>query len=87
MDRFGRHRKTLDSVCDQAHVVTPSDTEDLVDVCRSLYVGTGGDLVCTLANDASPVTFKDVPSGSWLPIRIRRVHAAGTTAANLVALT
>lgn len=62
--------------------VTKSDTAELN--ARGLYVGTGGDLVITTV-EGNDVTFKNVASGSWLPIYAYRVKAA-TTAADIVAL-
>lgn len=66
--------------------VTTSDSTDFSGfVTRGIYVGVGGDVVAvTVANSA--VTFKNVPSGTVLPVRARRVNATSTTATDLVAL-
>lgn len=69
--------------------VTPSDANDLPNVSRALYVGTGGDVVLIGANaspQATGVTFKNVPAGAILPVKARKVLATGTTASNIVAL-
>ena len=56
-----------------------------------LYVGTGGDLVVIIAGTLgggqsfSPITFKNVPAGSILPVIVDYV-IIGTTAGDLVAL-
>ena len=56
-----------------------------------LYVGTAGDLNVIIAGTLgggqtfSPVTFKNVPAGSILPVIVDYV-TTGTTAADLVAL-
>lgn len=52
---------------------------------RAIWVGTGGTLVCTLA-DGSVVTLKNVGSGVMLPIAIIRVDAT-STATDLVGLS
>ena len=52
----------------------PSDAADLAVTPKGIYVGTGG------------VTFRNLPSGSLLPVRARRVLATGTTAADMLVL-
>ena len=57
------------------------------DVCRSVYVGTGGNVTLRLQNSSS-VKFHNVDDGTMLPIRaIEVVSQSGdmdTTAENLV---
>jgi len=48
-----------------------------------LYVGTTGDVSVMPADGAAFIVFKNVPSGSFLPVYIKAVHTA-TTAADLV---
>jgi len=67
--------------------VTPHDT-NAQPVMRELYVGTGGDIVGLLAGDdpdATPRTWKNVPSGSRLPYSFVLVTTA-TTAADMLAI-
>lgn len=45
----------------------------------ALYVGTGGHITVTMASGQS-VTFKNVPSGTFLPIAASKVTAVGGTA-------
>jgi hypothetical protein len=59
--------------------VTPG-TDFANGVCRSLYVGSTGNVV------VAGVTFTDVPAGSILPIATPVVTASGTTASNMVAM-
>ena len=69
----------------RAKVVSPHDTNELVNMSRGLYVGTGGDVdLITAEGDA--VLFKNVPSGSILPVVVKQVKATLTTASNIVAL-
>lgn len=61
--------------------VTPNDSADLPRL-GILYIGTGGTLVIrTVGGD--DVTLTNVPSGTFLPVRVRRVFATGTTASNM----
>lgn len=63
--------------------VTKSDVTVFSPMPRALYVGTGGDVVLeTLELDT--LTFKNVPDGGFILMRVRRVLAA-TTAADIVA--
>lgn len=67
--------------------VAKSDTVGMAKKTRGLYVGTGGDVVVVPAfNSTAPVTFKNVPSGTVLPVVAQRVNATGTTATDIVAL-
>ena len=67
--------------------ITPSDTVDLIDATRGLFVGTAGDIKCIFANDddADVVTMPNVPVG-FHPMSVRRIFATGTTAADLFSL-
>ena len=65
--------------------ISPSDSTYLTEIPKSLYVGTGGNLVAINAvGDA--ITFTNVPSGSVLPIRPKRVNATSTTATGIVGI-
>lgn len=66
----------------RATAVTPSNTTEVN--ARGLYVGTGGNLVITTF-EGNDVTFKNVASGSWLPIFAWKVKTS-TTASDIVAL-
>lgn len=85
-DGFASHSSGLNSPASQAFAVTPHATNELTRVARGLFIGTGGHVTAILANDTVAVVFKNVPSGSILPIRARIVHT-DTTATDIVALT
>lgn len=86
-DPFDTQQPGLSSPASNAFAITPSDSTDLAVAARALYVGTGGTVVVRLrATGTTAVTFKNVPSGSVLPVRAVRVLATGTTAADLVGL-
>lgn len=66
----------------QLRAVTPSDTTDLSG-CRGLFVGGAGTVVVMACNDTAAVSLT-VPSGTLLPIFVKRVMAA-SSATNIVA--
>ena len=84
-DTFQKHSRSLTSPPEQAAVVVPADGSDLSCVTRALYVGGAGDLRVRMQGGAE-VTFAAVPAGALLPLRVRRVLAAGTSATAIVAL-
>lgn len=65
--------------------VTPGDSTDIAQPSRVVYVGTGGHLVVRLTSGAT-LTFKNVASGTLLPLRVDRVLATGATAADILVL-
>jgi hypothetical protein len=84
-DRFGSVADTFNGPCRNAEVVTPSDTADLANVSRYLWVGTGGNVV-VITKGGQTVTLTSVPNGSLLPLCVSRVKSTSTTASNIVAL-
>ena len=66
--------------------VTPTDLADLPRVTKALYVGQGGDIALVPARGDSHVTFRNVPTGCILDVRVRAIRATGTTASDLVGL-
>lgn len=65
--------------------ITPSNTVKLGASVRAIYVGVGGNISVTLADNSTAV-FVGVPQGSILPVEVVRVNATGTTASSLVGL-
>ena len=85
IDTYKNMMGGLESPARVAAAVTPDDLNDLVNTSRSIYVGTAGDVAVHMIGQSAPVVFKAVPVGV-LPIRVDRVLATGTTAADIVAL-
>jgi hypothetical protein len=80
---------TLESVVAPAadcFVITPNDTDDLAKATKAIFVGTGGDVVLRSVSGAADVTFRNLPDGSILDVRVRAIRASGTSAANIVGL-
>lgn len=84
-DKYDTHASGLESPATDAFAITPSDTQDLPQLTRALYVGGGGAAVVVLKSGAE-VAFANLAAGSVLPARLRRVKATGTTATGLVAM-
>lgn len=76
----------LNAPVDDAFAITPHDTNYLSAVPRGIYVGVGGDIRVDMAGTGDAITFKNVATGSIMPIRVTRVYDTGTDATNLVAL-
>lgn len=79
-----------------AKLITPHDSNDqgLGDDGQAsqtgspssgLYVGTTGNLAVILEGMTAAITFTSVPVG-WHPLRVKRVMATNTTAANIAAV-
>ncbi len=85
-DPFESSSNSLIAPAQHAFAITPSDTQTLSGATKALFVGTGGDIALEAIGSDSEVLFRNVASGSVLPIRIRVVRATGTTASDLVGL-
>lgn len=63
--------------------VTPSDTTDLGQAVRGIFVGTPGDVAIQMVGDTTATVHKAMDG--YYPIRARRIFATGTTALDIVA--
>ncbi|WP_076072087.1 spike base protein, RCAP_Rcc01079 family [Sphingomonas montana] len=84
-DGFADRADTLSAPSRSATAVVPSDSMALARLPKALYVGTGGHVTLRCVDDATDVTFRNVPSGAIIRARASHVRAAGTTAADIVA--
>lgn len=82
-DDFAHNTAGLSSPFEHAAAVTPSDSEDLGHLSRALWVGAEGD-VTVVTGGGETVLFTG--ARGWLPGRIARVAATGTTATGIVAV-
>lgn len=78
--------KGLTSPADTAEAVTPSDSVDLTNVSRALWVGGAGNISVIMGNGAT-VLFSGIAAGTLLPIRVSRVKSTSTTATLIVAIS
>jgi hypothetical protein len=80
---FKTHSRSLTSPPEDAVAILPSNTGELTHVTRAVYVGGAGNLAVLMCGGAT-VTLTSVPGGTFLPLRIRQVLSAGTTATGIV---
>lgn len=66
----------------EAYNITPSDTTDLPQITRCIYVGTAGNVRGILVNSTSDVTYVNVQGR--LSGRFKKIFADGTTAQNII---
>lgn len=83
-DIYDDRSSGLESPGYDAATVVADDANDLPIASRALYVGSAGDLAVTMVGGGQ-VTLRNVAAG-FLPIRVARVHATGTTATDIVAV-
>jgi hypothetical protein len=83
-DPFEGYAQERGGVIDNAVEITPSDSVDLATIPRGFWVGTSGNLKVTMKGGQT-VTFKNIDTG-YHGLRITRIWATGTTAADIVAL-
>lgn len=84
-DAFSKHQSSLNSPAKSATEVSPSNSVALGEATRALYVGGAGDLRVTMVSGET-VTFRALPAGCLLPVRVAQVHQTGTTATGIVGL-
>lgn len=84
-DIFSGQPTKLDDPYSYGVAVTPSDSVDLSDMTRGIYVGGAG-AVSLLLGGGQTVILPAVPAGTMLRIRAKRINATGTTATNIVGL-
>jgi hypothetical protein len=86
-DAFSRQQTQSSDPYTNAVAVTPSDSTDLTYVSRGIFIGDGGDKhVSVIMQDSGTVVFENVPTGTFLPIRVTRVKSTGTTASKIIAV-
>ncbi len=66
--------------------ITPNNTNELTYITRAIYTGSGGNIKCLLKGDSTPQVFANVPTGSMLPLRVKKIYAEETTATNILGL-
>jgi hypothetical protein len=53
----------------------------------ALYIGTGGNIEVTAVSNSTPVVFKNIPDGSFLPVIVSSITAgANTTVSDIIAI-
>ena len=85
-DPFAHTIESVVAPASDCFAISPNDLEDLPKATKALYIGTGGDVVLRPVSGTQDVTFRNLPDGSILDVRVRAIRASGTSAANLVGL-
>lgn len=62
-----------------------SNTVDLIDEARGLYIGSGGAIKVTTRN-GDILTFAGLQTGTILPVYVVRLWSTGTTASLIIGL-
>lgn len=84
-DLFTWIKDTLWAPSRRPFAITPSDDDPLPLLPKGIYVGTGGDVCLRGVDGTEDVTYKNLPSASYINVRAQYVRATGTTATNLIA--
>lgn len=85
-DPFRAQTDTAMAPAARCFAIVPSDSAELEQATKAIYVGQAGDVVLRSVLGSDDVTFRNVPAGSTLDVRVRAVRAAGTTADDIVGL-
>ena len=83
-DTFATYDDSSTAPSRKPYAITPSDTAELPDIPKGIYVGTGGDVKLRGVGGSADVTYVNLADGAYIAVRARFVRATGTTAANLV---
>ncbi|WP_066798799.1 spike base protein, RCAP_Rcc01079 family [Sphingomonas soli] len=85
-DQFANAADHVSAPATRAVHVTPHDEDALGDIPKALFVGTGGDLTLRGVGGGDDAVWKNVASGTIVPLRAEYVRATGTTADDILAL-
>lgn len=85
-DNFSTNQVGTTSPATIAETVTPSDSTDLTNVSRALWIGGAGNISVIMANGTT-VLFSGIAAGTMLPLRVSRVRSTSTTATLIVAIS
>ena len=85
MDRFESFQDSAFSPSRAPFTIIPDDIAELPTVPKGIYVGTGGDVTLRGIDGAADVTYRNLPSASYIAVRASHVRATGTTATDLIA--
>jgi hypothetical protein len=84
-DPFASYLPGITAPAEGGVAVTPSDSTNLTDTSRAIYVGGAGSVVAVMKN-GQVVSFAGMQAGVVYPLRVNRINATGTTATGIVAL-
>jgi len=82
---FSGYSDTPTGPSTKPYAIVPSDSVELPDIPKGIYVGTGGDVVLRGVGGQADVTYRNLANGSYIGVCAQFVRATGTTASNLIA--
>lgn len=85
-DHFSSFRDSPIFPASRCFAIAPDDNGDLPSATKAIYAGSGGDIVLRTVDSDNDVTFRNVPSGAILDLRVAAIRSTGTTASDLVGL-
>ena len=85
-DKFQNSADSLIAPSQFCFSVTPDDNVDLQSATKAIYVGLGGDVTLRPVDNSADVTFRNVPDGAVLDVRVSAIRATGTTATDIIGL-
>ncbi|MGB3166557.1 MAG: hypothetical protein WBA68_07275 [Alteraurantiacibacter sp.] len=85
-DPFAHTNDSPIAPSEDCFAITPDDAADLPRATKAIYVGEGGDVTLVPVRGEDAVTFRNLPAGAILDVRVRAVRAIGTTASAIVGL-
>lgn len=83
-DKFEKFFSNLESPFENMEAAVLSNTEDLQNFSRGIYVGVGGDLNVIPVGSETPILLKNLIQGAVYPFRIKRILVTNTTASDIV---
>ena len=84
-DTFANTAPGMSGPATNAFPIIPDDAAPLAQTTRAIYTGSGGDIALVMQG-GSTVTFKTVPAGVVLPLRVSKIMVTGTTATTMLGL-
>ncbi len=84
-DNYSNYSLGLESPAIGGFSITPDNDNELTYVTRYIYVGTSGHIKVTFVDDTE-VTLNNIIAGELHALRVKKVHATGTTALAIVGL-
>ncbi len=84
MDDFSTYNDTVAGPSRQPFPVTPHNVNELFEIPKRIFVGTGGDVTLRGIDATADVIYKNVGDGVYLNVRPAFIRATGTTASDII---
>lgn len=84
IDKFFPEMDSVITSGRRAVLAAPHDTNELAEVPKAVFVGTGGNIAMRGPDDTVDTVWKNVANGQILPFRPRYIRSTLTTAADII---